>query len=399
MNTRNPDDNTEWEAAMSRDFDARVRHLHEAPLDLGSVKGKARTIRRNRRAAVAGGVLGIAAVITPIAVLAGNGSPQTEEPDFAPNPSQSATDPVAAGPDYLLDGVWHQADGDEVALPGQPQDYDAAVLWGDRLVATRLDGEVFSAADVIAPDGTIVNTLSVAGDVAVNDAGTTIAWVEPDGTVMTAWDGGEVSVGSVDLAASGETIAWSAAAVTGGPDCNEAADGCTVFLNNGLNGAPTALSSHGSDENPVAEALEYADATDDGVVSIITAHNEDTSVCSGIADLDGGRVRETCDFLVDRFSPDGRLVAAVGSYQSGTGPTSISVLDATTLEETPARYGVEGGYVGSWAWGADGRLFFDAYDGARWHLFALSMDGAVEELGDPVRGEAFGPSPIVFVQR
>ena len=65
---------------MSRDFDARVRDLHEAPLDLDSVKGKAHKIKRNRRAAVAGGILGVAAIITPIAVLSSGGNTESEKP-------------------------------------------------------------------------------------------------------------------------------------------------------------------------------------------------------------------------------------------------------------------------------------------------------------------------------
>ncbi len=37
-----------WETEMSREFDQRVRDLHEAPLTLDQVKGKAGRIRRTR---------------------------------------------------------------------------------------------------------------------------------------------------------------------------------------------------------------------------------------------------------------------------------------------------------------------------------------------------------------
>ncbi|MGA8845395.1 MAG: hypothetical protein WB471_02135, partial [Nocardioides sp.] len=62
-----PDDNSSWEREVGDELERRARHLHEKPLDLSSVKGKAMDIRRKRRAAVAGGLLAAAAVIVPVA--------------------------------------------------------------------------------------------------------------------------------------------------------------------------------------------------------------------------------------------------------------------------------------------------------------------------------------------
>lgn len=396
MNDR---DDKAWESAMSRDFDARVRALHEAPLDLASVKGKAMTIRRNRRVAIAGGVLAAAAVIIPVAVIAAdNGVGNAPEAPVATNSrgsdSPSPTTPTTAttGVDFLQGDTWHRADGTDVTLP---HDYDSAVVWDDQLVATRYDGEVFSVADVIDADGTVVDSFDTTAAVAVNDTHTTIAWIDTDGTVMTRWDGGEVSMGDVDLAAAGEGVAWSVGAVTGGPDCHEAVDGCVVYLNSGVGKGSTAYDSHGIQDSPVPGALKFFDATDDGRVAALTEVADDHT-CGGLWDSGAGDFTwETCDYQVQQVSPGGQYVAAPPSYFDGLGPTSISVLDAATGEET-GRFAPEGGYIGWWAWSADDRLVFSTYDGASWHLMAMKPDGEIEELTDPVKaGDEGNPFTLV----
>jgi len=393
----NPD--RPWEEAMSRDFDARVRDLHEAPLDVMSVKGKAHKIRRNRRAAVAGGILGVAAIVTPFAVLAnGDGSTRGSEPDFAPPGQSEIADPAAQSPDYVLNGRWHQADGDTVELPENDQPYNSAVLWNDQLVATRWDGEVFSVADVIDADGAVVDSFDTTSGVVVNEAGTTIAWIDTDGEVMTAWEGDQVSMGHVDLAAPGETVAYFLAAVTGGPNCYEAEDGCVAYVNFGLGEESRSFSSHGIDDIVAPGVTKVFDATEGGTVSVINQVTDDLDACGGPFDLIDGTIRwTTCDYQVQQISPDGAYVAAPPSQYDGLGPAAISVLNAQTQDET-ARYAPEGGFVGTWAWTTDGHLLFDAYDGARWHLFSMAPEGgATIEIADPVKGEEFD-SPFTLIQ-
>src|SRR4051812_7071973 len=165
------------------------------------------TIKLNSRIAVA-------AVIAPLAVLAvacgddsGDKSSGAEDPTTSASseptetptssePTETTTDEPSTedpadltGADYVVDGVWHQSDGDTVRLPHHAHPYDAAVIWNDQLVATRWDGEVFSVADVIDEDGKVVDSFDTTANVVVNDEGTTLAWIDTDGTVMTAWDG------------------------------------------------------------------------------------------------------------------------------------------------------------------------------------------------------------------
>jgi len=391
-------ENAAWEEAMSRDFDARVRDLHESPLDFDSVKGKAHKIRRNRRAAVAGGILGVAAIVAPIAVLANsNGDTDTKEPPFVTDPTTTIADPAPPVADYVVDGVWHQADGATVDLPANDYPYDAAVVWNDKLVATRYDGEVFSVTEVIDADGTVVDSFDSTGPVVVNDAGTTIAWIDTDGTVMTAWDGDQVSLGTVDLAAPGETVAWSAAAITGGPNCYEEADGCIVYVNSGLGDESRSLDSHGINDIVATGVTKVFDATSDGTVSVINDVTDDLNTCGGLLDRIDGTLRwTTCDYQVQQISPDGGLVAAPQSQYDGLGPTQLSILDAHSGAAT-GQYAPEGGFIGTWAWTTDGHLLFDAYDGARWHLISMATDGSITEIGEPVKGGE-PDSPFTLIQ-
>ncbi|WP_183095737.1 hypothetical protein [Nocardioides stalactiti] len=319
-------------------------------------------------------------------------SPETEPTDEPTPPTETATFADPAGVEHLVDGVWLQADGDAVSLP--ESDYFAAVTWNGQLVATRVAGEVFAEADVIAEDGTVVRTFDTTGAVAVNEAGTTIAWVDTDGKVQTAWDGDAVSLGSVDLSAPGETVAFTVAAVVGGPNCYEVEDGCQVFLNSGL-GEPTALDSHGINDNPYPFVIEFSDVSD-GLVSYVDTI-EDAGSCGGLIEVGQQQPRwETCDFEAAQISPDGRHVIGLPSYYDGLGLPQISVLDAETGEAS-GQYAVEGGFIAQWAWSADGRVVFDAYDGAQWHLFSMAPDGEVSEIADPAKGTEYD-SPFTLVQ-
>ncbi|KAA1427307.1 hypothetical protein [Nocardioides antri] len=396
---QNPSDPTNpdapWEEAMSRDFDARVRDLHEAPIDFTSVKGKAHKIRRNRRAAVAGGILGVAAIFTPIAVLTNGGGTSGKEPGFAPEVSE--TDPAPdAGPDYLVDRVWHQADGDTVELD---QAYDSAVLWDGQLVATRFGGEVYSTADVIDADGDVVRSFSTTGSVVVNDAGTTIAWVDSDGAVMTAWDDEERSLGEVDLAAPGEASAWTAAAVTGGPDCNEEADGCIVYVNSNLGEESRSYSSQGVSDIVASGVTKVHDADSMGAVTVINDVTEFLDTCGGIYEVPNAEYRwETCDYQVHGSSPDGRYVVGLPSQFDGLGPREITILDAETGDPTAGRYAPEGrdAFIrAEVAWTDEGTLAFAAYDGARWHLMEMEPDGSITELATADGSDV--DSPFVLI--
>ena len=394
---------TAWEEAMSRDFDARVRDLHEAPLDFDSVKGKAHKIKRNRRAAVAGGILGVAAIVTP-----------DRRPQQRWRQRQQAT-PVRRRPDRRarrsptprrrssttsLGGVWHQADGDAVRAPEERQPYDSAVIWNDQLVATRWDGEVYSITDVIDAEGKVVDTFDSTSGVAVNEAGTTIAWIDTDGSVMTAWGSGDddqVSMGTVDLAGSGRDRRLLH---RGGHRWPELLRGRGRLhrlrqLRTRRRVACLRLPRHQRhrragdhegvrrDRRRRGQRDQRSDRRPQHVRRALRPDRRHPSV-EAPATTRSSRSRRTA------------VVAAPQSQYDGLGPTQLSILDADSGEET-GRYSPEGGFIGTWAWTTDGQLLFDAYDGASWHLISMAVDGSITEIGDPVKG-ADVDNPFTLIQ-
>jgi hypothetical protein len=338
-----------------------------------------------------------APVDTPSPVATVSAEPtRTATATTAPTASATPTSAVDGGVDYIVGGVWHQPDGDAVDLP--KRDYSGAVLWNGKLVATRYDGEAFYNADVIDGAGKVVETLRTTSTVVVNDAGTTLAWVDTEGDVMTAWADGRVRIGKVPLAAAGEGVAYYAAAVTGGPNCNEAADGCIVYLNSRTEKKPRAFDSHGVNENPLPFVLAFNDVTGDSLVTYTDKISDDGS-CGGLVDLgsEGAEPRwKTCDHTTRTISPDGKHVIGWPPYLDGIGLGSISVLDAATGKET-GRYAPEGGFMSSSAWTSDGRVLFDVYSGGKWQLIAMSPTGEITEIGKAVAGED-ADSPFAFIE-
>jgi hypothetical protein len=390
-----PDGDTDsaWESAMSRDFDARVRDLHEAPLSFDSVVGKARTIRRNRRIAVAGGVLAVAAVITPVAVIAStNDGDADSRPPIA---SQDVEEPTTASqPDYIADGTWHQADGDEVAIPDGDY-YAAATIWDEQLVLQRpaTTDVSNSVTEIIDADGNVVDSFETNQGIAVNDDSTTFAYISADGELITRWADGEVAI------ADGFADNESPATVTGGPDCNETADGCIVYVNDGgPEGHVQAFDSHGVNDSPVEQFLKVSDARGTTVTVVDTVDEFAPESCGGLFDLEAGEfIFRSCDFTFQQISPDGEHVAAPPSYLDGFGAPELSIADAATGDET-GRWSVDGGTAIDWAWSTDGRLVFTQYDGASWHLTAMEPEGgAIEELVKPVPGSDMD-NPFLLIQ-
>lgn len=374
-------DHDPWESAMSRDFDTRVRDLHEAPLGLADVQDRARSLRRRRRATVAGAALATVAIVLPTALLAG--LPGTEDRS-GPGPAEAPTTPgetASVEPTYLAEGIWHRADGSEVPLP--EEDYYDAVVWEDQLVALRsLDDQGRTSADIIDAQGSVTDSFETEGGVAVNEAGTTLAWLDTDRRIMTRWEGGEAAIS--DPGVPGRVVA-----VTGGPDCHEAADGCRVFTDT------KAYDSHGMADTRVPGQVKVNDARDDQITA--TDEVSDDGSCGGVYDDAARRFRvHGCEHTYDEIAPGGGYVVGLPSYLDGIGPGRAAILDADDGTEL-ARY--DDTMVMRTAWVDESRLLITAYDydESRWHLLTLAADGTVTEVVDPVAGEDLA-SPFVPVE-
>ncbi len=391
-------ENRTWENDMSDAFDRRVRDLHEAPLSFEQVTTRARGIRRRRQAAVAGGILAVAAVLTPIAVVtAGDGPGRSNDVPAAtdnPTPTPTATDSPAPPSNSsepmvgrIQDGAtFVRGDGVEFALPGTG--YTGADQLGAEIVAYRSDDEGNGVIDVLtapAEGGAteLVESVPVVGGYVASPEGLVIAYRTPEGELMTRWDGGQVSFGS------DYPVDAFPAAITGGPNCNEEADGCVVYLNDGsLGEAPIAVSSHGTVDTAVPDSLKVTDVDAAGVASVQISYS-DTGSCSGLYDLTAGDyLFETCDNTLGAISPDGGHVLAGPAYLDGLGPNSIAILDR---EGTQVAERTVQGFVGTSAWEDPGHVVFTAYVDGGWAIWRLGTDGSAQRLTDPVPGNEAEP--------
>ncbi|MFB9313676.1 hypothetical protein [Nocardioides plantarum] len=393
-NTPNNPDNSSsdpWGDEMTSEFDRRVRDLHEAPLTLDQVKGKAVTIKNKRRAAVAGAVLAAAAVIVPVAVAAGNGFGH-DKADVAPatsTPSETATDPATpdptpdptpppaagAGVAYLEGADYHRADGTVTTLPSA--DYlDAAVL-GDQVAAYRFAGEN-GVVDLI--DGqTVSQTYEVRTSMVTAPDGATVAFVTTDDElVFLNGEHGEQSLGKVD-----PDVTLSA--IIGDGDCG-LESGCHPFLEHAdfTTGDAFEINYEGPETAPAPGALQVHDADDRFLVSVTTKVTDD-STCGGLFERRSQQwVFQTCEHQVQEISPTGEFTTAFPSYYDGLGPGSFSILgtDGEPVAEKTAKDGV----VERVGWLDDTHAVATVYDDGAWKIISLGVDGEEKVLVEGAAG-------------
>lgn len=411
MKTPEHPDDPHWESEMGDELERRVRDLHEATLDLGSVKDRARTIRTKRRAAVAGGLLAAAAVIVPVAVLATSPDAdrgtvidpaQTPSQEPTPEPSPTITDPVppeppepselpAPGPAlgfaYLeqLDeaSVLHTADGSVVELPAR---YDDAAVLAGPIVGYRADDQGNGFVDVI--DGgsplTVSTTYAVRSAMSTTPDGRTVAFVTVDDELIFYTGGiGEQSFGEVDPAVT-------LGAAIGNGDC-VLETGCHPFLeySDFSEGDAFEINYEGPQTAPAPGALRVNDAADGFLVSVITQVTDD-STCGGLYDREGGGrwVFETCDHQVHAISPSGAHTIGFDTYVDGLGPRSFYLLD--TEGAVVASRTVDG-VVADIAWIDDTHAAATVYDGGSWSIISFGLDGTEEVLVEGAAGDELSP--------
>lgn len=394
-----------WESEMSSEFERRVRDLHEAPLDLSHVKGKAMHIRRKRQAFVTAGVVAVAAAVVPIALLVTDGAGSDGSiPPAAPStsivdtptdtPTESTTqstapvvpDAAALGFGYVSVGdgnaVLHEADGAATELPGP--DYTSAADLGTVIAAYRQDENGEGFVDTI-DQGEVAATYDVRSQPVITPTGSAMAFLTTDGElVVLGTDGEESSFGS-DFGPNDYP-----AALIGDGDCQQES-GCHPFLNDGaVESPPYEINYEGPNTDVVDEGIKLNDATDDWLATIQISYS-DTGSCGGLFDREAQEYRfTTCEFQVKQISPQGDLVVGAPAYGDGPGDGFFAILDGTTGEEV-ARYASEGSLVSETQWLDDTHVVATVYDGARWHLVSLGTDNQSTELAEPAAGSEADP--------
>lgn len=392
-----------WEGEMATEFDRRVRDLHEAPLTLDQVRGRATRIRRNRRAAAAGAVLAAAAVVVPLAVataggigpdrseippatgtLLPTGTPTTATDPATPTPT-ATTPPAARVASYLVGAELHLPDGSVRELPSA--DYENAAVIADNgfTVATRRDAGGNLTVDYLIGDD-VVDQVEAASDFVVADDDRSAVFVTVDGDLRVV---AGLGVRTLSTGWSG----WSVTAVAG--DCRGGSASCRVVMRDDQKSeAPVILDADGARLPLPVTADAVYDVSDAGALAVVDKVSDDGS-CGGVYDEAAGDFAfRTCDHTVQQFSPDGRLVLGAPAYLDGPGDVATAVLDASTGDEV-ARLEVPGATIIDTRW-VDGdtvaALLLD-FSEQSWTIRTLTVgdDGPEVVLGPEPGDEFDGP--------
>jgi hypothetical protein len=393
--TTNPHGN-DLERELGRQLHEQVDHRHDAPLDLGDVRGRAGRIRRNRRVAVGAGVAAALAVIVPTAVLAGGGLNRSQEPDPVRPPAEER---VAVHTTLTMDGVPR---GDAPGI----EDFtaDGVVLPDDGLVEqdTRWQALIPSERDggwiAFGPGRGEVRYLSEEfEDVGGSDAGD--ALVASADRSYVAWTASKPGAQTLVLHAtteSGTDRSWDFAAAAPVEPVGVLGDDRVVFqtTNQRTGKVTVGIAEPDGSTSGFADVVDAVAVSADGLVSVVTRINPDDSACFGIVDTAADPravVWETCGNSLGVFSPDGRYVAAGPAYLDGLGDGSLAILDARTGSELATFDQSRKGRLAlvHVAWESDDTLVALAVEGSRNALLRFGVDGTLELATDVVKQSGF----------
>lgn len=397
---------------LARELRDRAERMTGHPLDLDSVKGRARGIQRRRRVTtglVAAVVLGIAVPVglgvadnmqstSPAPFVGRTPSPSpsadptpTPEAPRGPIPASGATAPRGddAGVTYLAGSVVHPA--------GQsPSD-----------LGRRYDGIAPYDSGWITYDWATGMTYQLDGDGAVQ-------WKNEGVGLAIGSDGIDVSYptrtadGNYALALESTdgsrkmpvlTIALPAGTVI---PVGFAGDDEVVYRIDRAKGSGVYVTDF-SDPPVRIDGLITANGANDvtGTVAGVTSVDDlEQSSCSVVMDVASQRALwETCDYTLTQFSPDGRYVLGIDAYGDGLGGSSAAILDAsdgTVLADYTTR---DLGFTHQVVWETDSTALLTTHQDGAWYMLRLAPDGSIEQALDPVDGSpenapwAFGARP------
>lgn len=379
----------------------RADALHDTPLDLLDVRGRATSIRRRRRAAVGlAAAAAVAAVVVPLGLL----SPGPDQRlDLQPaDPTSSITpieEPVPLDPRSAPEGAaarvpYVDSDAQQLITPDGthdlPEAYPQIVPDGDGgWVAVSTATPSTTGLSVVMLDGdfgVVDASGAVSGGLAVREDGGHVAYTEFDG--LDRWrllttalprvgdhTSADVATGSSEQAVNrpvGYVSEDSVVVEATDPDTGRyryrvvAADGSTT----GFGGFNRVVST----------------SSVTGLVAGQTRFTGDGS-CSGVLDpgvADQRLVWQTCDHQLGAFSPDGRYVVGLAPYYDGPGSPTVGILDATTgrplVDFVSGNDPDSAATVSHVTWEDATTLLATVNQGAEEYLVRLGIDGRAERL-------------------
>lgn len=419
--------NHDEQELLSQALRERASAVGGAPLDLDTVRGRARGIRRRRNAlrgavaamvaalAVPGGVAVNTALQSP-----GDGRPDDHVATQGPSPSPSTLEerrlegPTALTLDGLPEGPasrlpYLTVDPDDIGRPwlvtpdgtievdDQLGPLQAAVPTRDGWTALAYPGPRLHRLDA---DGQVVGTEQyTAGDrIVVSHDGRHLLYV-----LLDPSDGAQLLTAEPTTGRT-EPVNWRLPARPAVTPVGFLDDDTVVFTTTDDRGATTIYTaSPGAEPQPLDSPLIGASAAGDGIVYGFTDVTEvEPSVCSAAVDASTGALLwENCDYSLPSggaLSPSGGLLLAQPGYTEGYGALGVSVLDASTgkplvdFEQADRRGQVTALQTG---WETDQTLVSVLADPrGRFALVRLGVGGGSELVHGPVDGEPYGDTPF-----
>jgi hypothetical protein len=375
----------------------RADALHDTPLDLLDVRGRATSIRRRRRTGVGlAAAAAVAAVVVPLSLLPTGGGDRVEDPQPADTPTP-IEEPVPLDPRSAPDGAaprlpYVEIDAKRLVTPAGaydlPEAFPQVVPYRDGWIALTRDTPSQTGTRVTILDGGFreVEGTGMTTGIAVRDDGERVAWVEYTGSV---WRLVNASTSGAERVTSDVT--------TAGPDQPSRAvgflPGDQVVVATTAEGVPESYRVVGPDRTTRATFGGFdhvvSSSPASGLVAGQTEFSGDGS-CSGVMDplsRPQDLVWETCDFGLGAFSPDGTYVVGLAPYFDGMGSPSLAILDATTgkpvvdfVSGRTARSAAQVGYV---VWEDATTLLATVTQGADQYVVRATIDGRVEVVAGP----------------
>jgi hypothetical protein len=374
----------------------RVDALHDSPLDLVGVRGRARTIRRRRQGAVAAGIAAVvAAVVVPLGLLTptderGQDPQPVETPERIPDPVP--LDPSAAPEGGAAEVPYTEIDARRLITPGATYDLPAAypqiVPFFEAWIALATDrpGATGTRVVILDKDYAELDGTEQTTSIAVRDDGERVAWGQDDGdgwsvvnaptadeastTTRVTDDGPHAPTRAVGFLPDDQVVVASTDERTGRDTFRVVALDGTITVFDGFSHLNSASPASGL----VAGQTQYFD--DDG------------SSCSGAMDPLAAAptlVWETCDHQLGLFSPDGKYVVGLANSSYSPGPASVAILDAATGRPIVDFVGTaDSVWVGQVVWEDSTTLLATVTQGGEQYVVRATIDGQLERVAGPI---------------
>ena len=361
-------------------------------LDLAQVLDRAGEIRRGRRMRasllMAACVLAVAA---PVGIVALDHDSARREPtparpvvDHSPLTLSGLQPGAAPHTGYVVGRDLHRGTTTS-RLPAGDRVVAFAAFKGGVMIAVR-----DSQGDLRARRLDSGPTWPMSGGFAVSAGRDVVAFAQPDGTPVVVQGDTATTLPKIAAGSGFDAVAVS------GEECTDTSTACSVWVDSrGQEPAAWISTAGGSAEPAGAGMVSVADVISGRLVAGTTSVT-DTGSCSAVVDAGGTTVWSTCEHRLLSFSPDGRRLLASAAYADGLGDTGLTVLDAGTGKVGLDLSVADGGAITQMVWEDDTHVLAVVYQGNRWGVVRIGLDGRRELAVAPVRDSGDLGSPFVL---